>query len=74
MLMRFLVTPKNVRSMTSMGKMHSRKEWEAVVECMTHSTSSHPSSVGAHLEVRQFIIGLKCWFIFLWMHFQKSVC
>ncbi|KAK6138222.1 hypothetical protein DH2020_028056 [Rehmannia glutinosa] len=32
------------------GKMHSRKEWEVVVACMTHSTSSHLSLVEAHLE------------------------
>lgn len=52
MLMRSLVILKNVKSMTNMVKMHSRKEWVGVVTCMTHLTFSHPSLVVAHLEVR----------------------
>lgn len=43
---------KNVKSMTNMGRMHSRKEWVVVVACMTHLISSHPSLVVADLEVR----------------------
>jgi hypothetical protein len=51
-LMRSSATLKSERSMISMGRMPSRREWEAVVGCMIPSTySSHSLVVKALLEV-----------------------
>ena len=49
--MKCLVTRRSVRFMTSMERMHSRKEWVVEEVDTIHLIFSHPSLVEAPLEV-----------------------
>ena len=43
--------PRNVKSMTSTVRMHSKKEWVEEAACTIHLIYSPHSLAGAHLEV-----------------------